>query len=75
MHSPYSLCDGGTPVLCDTATVTINVTPVNDPPVFDLPNDTTNEDTPVTVCTTISDPDAGNVFNGAPYAAARTAAP
>ncbi len=27
------ICDNGSPVLCDTARVTINVTPVNDPPV------------------------------------------
>ncbi len=29
----YEVCDDGTPVLCDTATVTVTVTPVNDPPV------------------------------------------
>lgn len=29
----YQVCDNGTPVLCDTATVTIDVTGVNDPPV------------------------------------------
>ncbi len=29
----YEVCDDGTPVLCDTATVTIDVTAVDDPPV------------------------------------------
>ena len=28
----YEACDGGFPVLCDTATVSITVVPVNDPP-------------------------------------------
>jgi len=29
----YEVCDDGAPVLCDTATVSITVNPVNDPPV------------------------------------------
>ena len=29
----YEICDDGSPVLCDTASVTIDVTPVNDAPV------------------------------------------
>ena len=29
----YQVCDDGTPSLCDTAVVSITVTPVNDPPV------------------------------------------
>jgi gliding motility-associated-like protein len=45
----YSLCDGGTANLCDTAVVTINVTPVNDPPVANADVETTPEDTPVTI--------------------------
>ncbi|HRH60873.1 MAG TPA: cadherin-like domain-containing protein, partial [Chitinophagaceae bacterium] len=40
----YVVCDGGTPNLCDTANVTINVTAVNDPPVAVNDNYTTNED-------------------------------
>lgn len=29
----YEVCDDGVPALCDTATVTITITPVNDPPL------------------------------------------
>ncbi len=29
----YRVCDNGTPQLCDTAVITLNVSPVNDPPV------------------------------------------
>ena len=29
----YEVCDDGSPVACDTATVTVTVNPVNDPPV------------------------------------------
>ncbi len=29
----YEICDDGNPVMCDTASVTINITPVNDAPV------------------------------------------
>lgn len=29
----YQVCDTGAPILCDTATVTMTVSPVNDPPV------------------------------------------
>ncbi|MBL7777910.1 MAG: tandem-95 repeat protein, partial [Chitinophagales bacterium] len=43
------VCDNGSPVLCDTATVTINVTPVNDPPVANDDTYSTNEDTPLTI--------------------------
>ncbi len=55
----YSLCDGGTPNLCDTATVVITITPVNDPPVIVNDNNTTPEDQPVsgTILTTDNDPD------------------
>ena len=58
----YQLCDGGTPNLCDTATVTITIVPVNDPPVINFPNVTTPEDTPITICSPITDPDVGDVF-------------
>ena len=46
----YEVCDDGSPQLCDTATVFVRVTPVNDPPnaVDDLPGgvpiQTINED-------------------------------
>ncbi|POS00503.1 VCBS repeat-containing protein, partial [Flavobacterium croceum DSM 17960] len=43
----YELCDAGTPVLCDTATITFTVDPVNDAPVLTNDTATTLEDTPV----------------------------
>ncbi|PHI18042.1 hypothetical protein CEQ90_19995, partial [Lewinellaceae bacterium SD302] len=62
----YSYCDGGTPELCDTATVNITVVPVNDPPVI-TPPDTVMvivpEDTPDTTCFVITDADAGDVLD------------
>lgn len=44
----YVLCDGGIPNLCDTATVYINTTPVNDAPVANDDNNTTSLNTAVT---------------------------
>ncbi|HQU65314.1 MAG TPA: Ig-like domain-containing protein, partial [Flavobacteriaceae bacterium] len=47
----YQVCDGGNPIACDTATVTIEVVddPVigNDPPVANNDTNTTEVDTPV----------------------------
>jgi len=57
-----SICDNGKPALCDTAIVTINIIPVDDPPVVTGIITNTPEDTPITVCLPISDPDAGSVF-------------
>jgi VCBS repeat-containing protein len=52
------VCDNGNPTLCDTLHVKITVTPVNDNPVIvDLTPQTTLEDTPLNVCTTINDVD------------------
>ncbi len=45
----YEVCDTGTPVLCDTATVTVDVGVVNDAPVANDDAATTDEDTPVTI--------------------------
>ena len=45
----YEVCDNGTPSLCDTATVTITVNPVNDAPVAGDDEASTDEDTAVTV--------------------------
>ncbi|MDW8419468.1 MAG: Ig-like domain-containing protein, partial [Chitinophagales bacterium] len=62
----YEICDGGTPNLCDTAVITINVTPVNDPPVANGDNGTTNEDTPVTLPNILSnDTDVDNTLDPA----------
>ncbi|MCG9911084.1 MAG: Ig-like domain-containing protein, partial [Flavobacteriales bacterium] len=48
---PYSICDNGTPLppLCATANLIVTVVAVNDPPVANADNASTNEDTPVTV--------------------------
>ncbi|WP_276134819.1 Ig-like domain-containing protein, partial [Polluticoccus soli] len=53
----YAICDGGTPNLCDTATVFITIDPVNDPPVAVNDTTTTNEDTPVTIPVLANDSD------------------
>ena len=53
----YQVCDNGFPVLCDDATVTITVTPVNDAPIANNDNATTNEDTPINVLVLTNDTD------------------
>ena len=58
------ICDNSG--LCDTAKVPVTVTPVNDAPVVTEDPKTTPEDTPVTICQTITDPDAGNTFTATP---------
>ena len=45
----YTVCDDGQPERCDPATVTIDVTPVNDRPRAGDDTATTQEDEPVTV--------------------------
>ena len=66
------VCDNGSPSKCDTVKVPITVTPVNDKPVISLVTPkTTNEDTPITVCSNITDPDAGDTFTATPCGAAR----
>ncbi|MBP6271501.1 MAG: tandem-95 repeat protein, partial [Fluviicola sp.] len=44
----YTICDLASPTYCDTATVYFRVLPVNDAPIVDDENITTNEDTPAT---------------------------
>ncbi|MEN9744019.1 MAG: hypothetical protein RLZZ65_1824, partial [Bacteroidota bacterium] len=53
----YQVCDNGMPVLCDDAVVTITVTSVNDAPVANNDNATTNEDTPVNISVLTNDTD------------------
>jgi gliding motility-associated-like protein/uncharacterized repeat protein (TIGR01451 family) len=55
----YLVCDNGTPALCDSATVTITVLPVNDAPIALNDTSTTNSVTPLngTVATNDSDVD------------------
>jgi hypothetical protein len=56
----YEICDTG--VACDTATVTVNITPVNDAPVANDDSATTNEDTPATIDAAGNDTDVdGNL--------------
>jgi large repetitive protein len=58
----YQVCDPSN--LCATATLTIDVLPVSDKPVVTpIASTTTLEDTPVKVCTTITDPDSGDKFS------------
>ncbi len=59
----YEVCDDGMPVLCDTATVTVTVTPVNDPPVANDDTTGTSEDTPVTIDVTANDTDPDGVID------------
>ena len=65
----YEACDP----LCDTATVTIDVTPVNDPPVANDDLAVTDEDTPVTVPVLADDNDVDGPLD--PTSVTVTAAP
>jgi hypothetical protein len=60
----YKVCD--TKGLCDTAKININIKPVNDKPVVTPTVVNTPEDTPITVCTPINDPDRGDIFTPKP---------
>jgi uncharacterized protein YjiK len=55
----YEICDGGSPRLCSTATVSITVTGINDPPLANNDSASTDEDTAVTldVASNDTDPD------------------
>ena len=58
----YEVCDNGTPSQCDTAVVTITVTPVNDAPIAVNDAYSTNEDVVLngsTVLVNDSDPESG----------------
>ena len=56
----YQICDDGVPVLCDIDTVFINVGVINGPPNAPDTTVVTIPNTPVTICTTITDPNAGD---------------
>ena len=61
----YQVCDGAPGQLCDTATVTVTVNPVNDPPVAQNNSDSTPEDTPITITVLNNDSDIdGNLVPG-----------
>ena len=53
----YRICDNGTPVLCDTATVIFTVNAVNDNPLAVDDVKTTEEDNPMTVDVQTNDTD------------------
>ena len=46
--------------LCDTAKIPLSITPVNDRPVLTYTLKTFKEDSTVTICATVSDPDLGD---------------
>jgi hypothetical protein len=58
----YQICDANGD--CDVASVTLNITPVNDPPVAVDDPVTTPEDTPVTVCVLANDSDPDGSLAG-----------
>lgn len=53
----YVHCDGGTPNLCDTATVYFNIAAVNDAPIAGDDNNTTTEGNPVSGDVSTNDSD------------------
>jgi gliding motility-associated-like protein len=57
------ICDNGTPSLCDTSYIYINVSPVNNPPVVNDTTITTTEDNAVTVCLPITDSEIGQTYS------------
>jgi gliding motility-associated-like protein len=59
------VCDNGTPSMCDTVLVIINVTPVNDIPVAVNDVATTAEDTPLTLNILSNDTDVENALDPA----------
>ena len=63
----YQVCDTGTPLpsLCDTATITVTVNAVNDPPVANDDNVSTSEDTPITFNVTNNDTDSDGAIDQA----------
>jgi hypothetical protein len=60
----YEVCDDGNPLpaLCDTATVTVTIISVNNPPIANNDTDTTNEDTPVITDVLANDNDANDAL-------------
>ncbi len=58
----YRVCDTGSPTLCDTALVVITVNSVNDTPTIIQPPIVLPEDSMLTFCPTVSDPDTGDTL-------------
>ncbi|MBX7181543.1 MAG: tandem-95 repeat protein, partial [Bacteroidia bacterium] len=61
----YSVCDNGMPVLCDTALVVINITPVNDPPVANVDTISTPYDSCVVINILSNDSDLDGIIDPA----------
>ena len=59
----YTVCDPGLPVLCDTATVTVTVDPVNDAPVALDDADSTEEGFAVTTDVAANDSDTEGLLD------------
>ena len=71
-----TVCDVNDPTLCNTATITINITPVNDTPIIVVDEQpkselvlTTNEDTPLDFCYDAIDID-GDITHLEPFTGA-----
>ncbi|MFN5461019.1 MAG: gliding motility-associated C-terminal domain-containing protein, partial [Bacteroidota bacterium] len=56
------VCDNGNPSQCDTLNIFVTVSGTNNPPVVTDTTIITQEDSTVTLCTTITDPNPGSVF-------------
>lgn len=69
----YQVCDDGFPIACATATVSVTVLPVNDPPVAADDAAATDEDTPVVIDVLANDSDVDGTLD--PASVAVTSAP
>jgi hypothetical protein len=59
----YKVCDTGTPIYCDTAVITIGITPVNDAPTAFDDNRTTPEEVPIAISVFGNDTDVDGVVD------------
>ncbi|MFN9114555.1 MAG: tandem-95 repeat protein, partial [Bacteroidota bacterium] len=59
----YEVCDNGTPVLCDSAWVRININPINDGPNAMDDTASVNEDDSVTINVRLNDTDIDGTLN------------
>ncbi|MFN7312563.1 MAG: Ig-like domain-containing protein, partial [Bacteroidota bacterium] len=59
----YRICDNGTPVLCDSAWVRININPINDGPNAMDDTASVNEDDSVTINVRLNDTDIDGTLN------------
>ncbi len=64
------VCDNGNPSMCDTAVVVINVTPKNDPPQVTDSTIVIAQDSTITLCIPIIDPDQGQTYSSSSCGAA-----